>query len=249
MAMENFQIVELLGLVLHNPNGTLAGTIDYMDGLTIDNSSSKQELRSGPGNSVLYSVSSEFQSSLSGDCVMSTDLFKVLTSTQPVEGSHKFMLNEIIQASGTTVVLPEVPAAGGKIHVFPLDGVGKRLGELKVGTPTSNEADYSIQTKNITVHSKMSGKKFKVIYEVEKEGTRFRKEAKDSSIYRVVGMAKAVDLATKEKKIGQFIIPSFKPEVAFSIGTSNGEMTKAAIAGECLLDPSTNSSWDFIAEA
>lgn len=249
MAMENFQITELLGLIVHNPDGTLAGTIDFMDSITIDNSSSKQELRSGVGNAVLYSLSSEFQSTLQGECVMSTDLFKILTSTTPSVGVQRFMNSETIAASGTTVIIAETLAAGGKMHVFPLDATGKRMNELKLGTPATNASDYSITGKNITVHSTLSGKTFKVVYEYEKTGTRFRKEAKDSSIYRVVGMAKVVDLATKEKVIGQFVIPSFKPEVAFSIGASNADFTKASLSGECLLDPATNSSWDFIAQA
>jgi hypothetical protein len=248
--MENFQITELLGLVVHNPDGTLAGLIDYMDGLTIDNSSTKSELRSGVGNAVLYSLSSEFQSTLSGDCVMSTDLFKILTSTTPQTGEKKFMEVQTLKASGTTIVLPIEVAAAGRIHVFPLDNNGRRMKELKVGSPASNPTDYSIlDSKTITVHSDNSGKSFKVIYERTGTGTTFRKEAKDSNIYRVVGRAKVVDLATKEKKVGQFIIPSFKPEVAFSIGASNADFTKATLSGECLVDPATNSSWDFVAES
>ena len=239
---------ELLGLVFTNPDGTFAGTIDFMDSITLDNGATEKELRSGVGNGVLYSVSSEFTSDLSGECVMSSDFFKIITSNVPTTGMQKFMSSEIYTASGTTIVIPETPAAGTKMYVFPLDTNGRRENELKLGTPATNAADYSITGKNITVHSSLSGSQFKVIFTYEKEGTKFSKEAKDSSIYKVTALGKVVDLATKEKKIGQFAIHAFKPAVAFQIGMSNGDFVKASISGKCLVDAVTRTSWDFIAE-
>ena len=62
--LEAFQPVEIMGLALYDSKGEFAGVIEYMDDLNLDMSSTKQELRSGPGNSVLYSISSEYASSL-----------------------------------------------------------------------------------------------------------------------------------------------------------------------------------------
>lgn len=246
--MENFQITELLSLVLQNPDKSFFGEIQYLDQITISNDASAQELRSGVGNAVLYSMSSDFKSTLNGEAIMSTDVFKMLTSTNPTLGLQKFTSTETITASGSTVTLGETPVAGGSMFVFSLDENGKRKSQLKIGTPASNATDYSITGKNITIHSTLAGSKIKVIYDYEKSGVSFNKEAKDTSIYRVTALCKAVDLATKEKKIGQFVIPAFKPSTSFEIGASNGDMVKVSLTGECLVDTATGISWSFVAQ-
>lgn len=246
--IQNFQPTELIGLVFENPDGTFAGEIEFMDSITIDNGATEKELRSGVGNGVLYSVSSEFTSDLSGECIMSADFFKIITSNAPTSGTQTFTESESITASGTTLVLAQTPSAGAAIHVFPVDVYGRRETELKVGTPATNATDYSISGKNITVHSSLSGKTFKVIYKYDKAGTKFSKKAQDSKVYKVVSRGKCVDLATNEIHVGQFVIPSFKPSVAFQIGSSNADFVKASISGKCLVNALTKSSWDFIIE-
>lgn len=250
--LETFQPVEIMGLALYNSKGEFAGVIEYMDDLNLDMSATKQELRSGVGNAVIYSISSEFTSALTGNCVMCTDLFKAYTGGDPYTGNLSFTKVEEIQSTGTSASVSETPASGGKFDIWVLDANGKRDVKLSSGTPSSTATAYSISGKTITIHNSHSGKKLKVIYEYQKTGTRFRKYNVDTDTYKAIGMGKAVDLTspTKEKKIGQFIIPSFKITNTFQIGMSNADFTKAAIEGECLAvqDGNRTFSWDFIVE-
>ena len=250
--LETFQPVEIMGLALYNSRNEFAGVIEYMDDLNLDMSSTKQELRSGPGNAVIYSVSSEFASSLSGNCVMCTDLFKAYTGGEPHTGTLKFTKVEELTADGTSVTLSEEPAADGKLDVWVLDENGKRKTKLTKTGSVSSSGEFSISTNTITLHGDETDSKIKAIYEYDKSGTRFRKYNVDTETYRAVGMGKAIDLTspTKEKKIGQFIIPAFKITNAFQIGMSNADFTKATIEGECLSvqDGGKTYAWDFIVE-
>ena len=250
--LETFQPVEVMGLALYDSKGKFAGVIEYMDNLNLDMSSTKQDLRSGVGNAIIYSLSSEFTSTFSATCVMCTDLFKILTGNEPVKGLQNFTMIEAIQATGTSVTLPAEPAEGGKFDIWTLDAAGKRDVKLSLGSPTTTNTAYSISGTTVTLHADHSGKKVKVIYEISKQANRFRKYNIDSETYRAVGLGKAVDLtsATKEKKIGQFLIPSLKVNNGFQLGMSNTDFVKTNLEGECLAvqDGSRTYSWDFIVE-
>lgn len=252
MALETFQPVELMDLTLYKSDGTFAGIIEYMDDLNFEQGATKKELRSGVGNAIIYSISSEFTSALKGNCVMSSDLFKVFTGADPVSGSQNFSSVETITATGTSVTITETPVGGGKFDIWVLDANGKRDVKLALGTPASVATAYSISGKVITINTAHSGKTVKVIYQYAKTGTLFRKYNSDTSTYYAVGRGKVVDLtsSTKDKKVGQFIIPSLKIANTWQLGMSNGDFTKATIEGECLaVSVGGNTySWDFIAQ-
>lgn len=241
MKVENFAIKSMKNCLLYNMDNTLKGILQYGDGINITNSSSDVELRSGQGNTVLYSMASEFASEFSGTFVSSMDLLTSLLgqTATPTEKDVIFTETKDYPVSNKTVTLDNTPATGGKMNVFALDGNGLRT-EMVLGNGTDANT-YSISGKVITVPSGVAT--IKVVYDYNATGIEIKKEAKDTTTYKFVADCVFVDLASNVEHVAQIRINKFKLSPNFDIKASNTEFAKWELKAKCLLDAATNSNW------
>lgn len=253
LLVQDFAIKSLKGgVVTDATTKEFVGEIEYGDGITISNTSDKVELKSGEGMSTLYSMSTNFASLLSGDFVMSTDLFKILTGGDEIQQATQTMLlrktynakNGFDVTTGA-LTLDATPKAGGRMYVFGIDENGLRT-QLTVGDPTANAKEYSITGTAVAVNPADGFIAVKVIADFEKEGLAFNKQAKSTKAYCYEFECAFINLKAKSEHIGVFRIPYGSISTNFDISASNAEFTKATIEVDCQLDTVEEINWQLL---
>lgn len=240
----NLQVLELLGIEVLDQTDKYLGCIEYMDNLSIANTSDKQELTSGPKMAVLHSVSSNYKSEVTGTAVASTDLFTLLFGESPVSSATTLMFTteKGLSPSNGTVALSETPASGKAFFVFNTTTAGERVA-LSLGDPTNDPTKYSITGKNVTVNTAV--KSVKVSYYYTTDGMEFAKKAKETPAVKMYALAKYVNLDSKVEDTAMFEMLNAKVNPNFTLGASNGEMAKIDITIDANLDTATGKSWSL----
>lgn len=242
----NLQILELLGIEVTDQKDVYLGTIEYMDNLSIQNSSDSKELTSGPKMSVLHTVSSNYKSEVSGSAVASTDLFTLLFGETPIKSDTTVMFTteKGLIPSANKVVLQETPLSNKKMYVFDTTKAGERV-ELSLGDPTSDPTKYSVggSGKEVTVNTAV--KSVKVSYHYSTKGVEFAKKAKDTPAVKMYALAKYVNLDTKIEDSAVFEMLNAKVDPNFSVSASNEDMAKIDISIKANLDTQTGKSWSL----
>lgn len=238
----NLQILALLGMDVVDQKDKFLGEIPFMDNISIANTNDKQELRSGENMNVLHTTYSNYASEMSGTAVMSTDLFTLLFGEKPTESASTLMyfVDKNLIPSANKVILSKTPASGKRLYVFDTTQKGKRV-ELSLGDPTSDPTKYSIEGSTITVNTAV--KSMRVSGDYTTQGMEFSKKAKQTPPVKVYAYCKYINLDTKTEDAAMFEATNAKFNPAFTLGASNGDMTKADISVDLNLDTTSGKSW------
>ena len=94
----------------------------------------------------------------------------MLFGSEFVKGDKDILKREVLDVSEGKATM-QGTATTGSLTVYTLDDDGlTNIQELTAGTPDSNEDEYSISTKEITVNTALNGKKIAVFYLEKKTG-------------------------------------------------------------------------------
>lgn len=96
----------------------------------------------------------------------------MLFGSEFVKGDKDILKREVLDVSEGKATM-QGTATTGSLTVYTLDDDGlTNIKELTAGTPASNEDEYSISAKEITVNTALNGKKIAVFYLEKKTGVQ-----------------------------------------------------------------------------
>ena len=139
--------------------------LSHLVSINISDELSTDYLRGGYTNPKLLTIYGDRDTTLTAtSATMSTDLLKILTNSNTVVKPKSEQMIEDLEISRGAFTISADITAGVAPTIFALDQFGKEIKPaLAVGTPDSNEGDYSISDKVITCHSSVT--KIRVYYE------------------------------------------------------------------------------------
>lgn len=203
-------------------------------------------------NPKLVGFSSNKESRLTlSDALLDKNALAMLTGNPLKEGVKVIDFNEQLTVTSNKITLSKTPK-GAITTVYKVNVMdGTNGDEYTLGTPTTNQLEYSITGKDITFHTSVAnGTIFRVYYKVE--------TASDAKTLRVSSDAFGgtfkviIDLLVKDAADGldyaaQLIAPRAKFEEAWSLDLSvDGDPATLEMPLELLNDPLTNTMWEMV---
>lgn len=173
--------------------------------------------RGGDGNPKLIGFSSnkEVKVNLSS-AIFDNRAMSLLTGNNIVTDAATVYRREIVIVNNGTATLSKTPKDGNLLALYVLGSDGVESTELTVGTPATNEDEYSISTKTITVHSSIvNGTQLVAYFMVDTANTSQTitvSSDKFPAAFKLVMEVLVTDFATKALYPAQIVIPSAKME-------------------------------------
>lgn len=142
----------------------------YLDTLKSSGVQTKSEsvyLRGGSGNAKLLGFSSNKEATLTlEDALFSMETLSMLTGNELVTGTKNVQFREVLTATSNTITLTKTPVGDLK-GLYLLNTDGSNGTEITKGDPATNEDEYSIAAKIVTLHSTITnGTQIVVYYDV-----------------------------------------------------------------------------------
>lgn len=200
----------------------LAGELEEIIDFSLSDEQEKADLRAGLNNPIIYTKYGNRTITINlTNGTLSTSLLKLLTGTSAtIKTSTMPKREKGIAVSGTKATLSETPAVGKPISIFTTDAYGRNLQQLKVGTPASDPASYSINGKDITVHSSVTNP-INVWYEVSKEVEEISGKGGISNTYKLEIACIWHDVTTQLKYSGVIVVDGASLTPNYSISGKN----------------------------
>lgn len=235
----SFAIIGIKDLVVKD-KGTKAvqAKFSHLVNINISDELSTDYLRGGFSNPKLLTIYGDRDTTLTAtSATMSTDLLKILTnSSTEIKTKSEQMVEDLVLSTGKFTI-KETPTSGVAPTIFKLDEYGKEVKPaLTVGTPTSNEGDYSISGKDITCHS--SVKKIRVYYETSVEVETIEVKDVTPKNYEFAGLAVAKEIESGKLYRVWIEIPNGSIAPSYNIGAKNEASAPDSIELkiDCLMD-------------
>lgn len=226
MAIKNslgsFALVGIKDLVVKDKSTkAVQAKFSHLVNINISDELSTDYLRGGYSNPKLLTIYGDRDTTLTAtSATMSTDLLKILTNSQvEVKTKSEQMVEDLEIKTGKFTVSAEI-TSGVAPTIYKLDEFGKEVKPaLTVGTPLSNEADYSISGKDITCHS--SVKKIRVYYETMVEVETIEIKDVTPKNYEFSGIAVAKEIESGKLYKVWIEIPNGSITPSYNIGAKN----------------------------
>ena len=190
--------VETLLLRKKDENKTLACDLQYLVNFTLNDEQAVEFLRGGLNNPKLLTFYGDRDTSIECTTASNSDeILALMSNTTTKYRTEPKDKTETVMLSGGKFTLKSTPSVGQKLDVFAIGADGRRIKPaLTLGTPATNESDYSIEGQTITCHS--SVKRIKVFYKTDVEVAVI--EAIDSTpeVYEMSMILFAQDVETKK---------------------------------------------------
>lgn len=144
--------------------------ITYLDTLKSSGVQSKSETvyaRGGSGNAKLLGFSSNKEATLTlEDALFSMEALSMLTGNDLVTGTKNVQFREVLTVASKTITLTKTPVGNLKgLYVLAQDGANGN--KFTLGDPATNEDEYSIAAKIVTLHNTIAdGTKIVAYYDV-----------------------------------------------------------------------------------
>lgn len=207
--------------------------------------------RGGRGNAKLIGFSSNRESNLSlEDAIFDNEAVAMLTGNDLVAGVKTIDRHETQSITSNKLTLDKTPK-GALVSVFKINADGTNGEEYTLGTPSTNEKEYSITDKELTFHTGVAnGTLFRIYYKVETAtDTKTVKVTSDmfGGTFKVVLDVLVVDEFTKKAFQGQLIVPNAKFMDNFNLAFSaDGDPATLNLEMEVLKSPTSTDMWELV---
>ena len=214
--------------------------LSHLVNINISDELSTDYLRGGYTNPKLLTIYGDRDTTLTAtSATMSTDLLKILTNSTTQVKTKSEQMVEDLEISGGKFTISATPTVGVTPTIFAIDQFGKEIKPaLVVGTPSSNETDYSILGKDITCHS--SVKKIRAYYETEVEVETIEIADVTPKNFEFSGLAVAKEIESGKLYKVWIEIPNGSITPSYSIGAKNEASAPDSVelTIDCLKDTS-----------
>lgn len=203
---------------------------DYATKVGLSSEAERLDIRGGINAPIRISVDHSPKADFSSELpLVSLDALGAKLGKTITKAAVTAPKSEILYVSATnTISLAETPL-DSTLKVYVLETNERdRVNELTAGTPATTETEYSIATKDITVHtSVVEGTPIKVVYDYTTGAgaKRVRVTAKDfPGFVRITGRGYALDESGGKAPVS-FIVHKCKPTPGFALNFESGAAT------------------------
>lgn len=164
----NFVIIGIKSLLAKSKlDGSVQAELTKLVNVSFSDSMSASYLRGGLGNEKILVVYGDREAKFTAEtATLSPEILAIMTNNKLTVKTKQVQQIETLEVSGGKFTLSKDIVAGTAITVKAFSAYGK-LKALTVGTPTSNQDQYSISGKVITCHTAVT--KIKVYYMANEE--------------------------------------------------------------------------------
>lgn len=231
MGISSFAFIGIRDFVITSKaTKKIEGRIPHVVSINLSDETAQDFLRGGYGTPKLLTLFGDRDCKLEcATSTMSTELYKILTNNTVETKTKAEMFEEDIDIAGGKFTLANAPAANGVFSVFKIDGfTGKEVKpEMKVGSPATNETDYSITGKEITCHSSVT--KIRVYYEALVEVETIEARDNTPKNYAGAGLLVAKEIETGTLYTAWFDCPNMTVQPSFKIQAKNDSGAPEAV--------------------
>jgi hypothetical protein len=246
-ASKQIAIKEVLNFeVLNYSTGASLFYADYASNTSIENSAERLDLRGGQGNYKLVSFDHTKNALMKNELpLVDLSFIELLTGKSMNVGSVNVHKREVLLASaGNTITLSATPVTG-TLKVYLLEGNRDNGTEQTVGTPGSNQNEYSISGAIITLNSTTAPEDTKIVvsYDYATAATARRltfTADKFPSYFRITADGLVTDEVTGESYVVKFDFKKVKPQNNFTLTMSSTDATKLDITWDLYAVDVTN---------
>lgn len=207
--------------------------------------------RGGRGNAKIVGFSSNREAKLTlEDAIFDNEAVAMLTGNDILEGKKIIDRHDVLSVTSSKVSLPKTPK-GALISVYVVNPDGTNGKEYTLGTPATNQQEYSIAGKELTFHSSVvNDSKIRVYYKVEtaSDAKTVRVTSdKFGGSFRVAVDVLVVDVFTKKAFQGQLSVANAKFEDNFNLDfAADGDPATLTLPMEILKNPVGTDMWELI---
>lgn len=207
--------------------------------------------RGGRGNAKLVGFSSNREARITlEDAIFDNEAMAMLTGNEIKTGKKIIDLNEGQAVTSNKLTLNKTPK-GAIVSVFAIEPDGTNGVEYTLGTPATNEKEYSVVGKELTFHADVAnGKQFRIYYKVETDETAKTMRVTSDAFggtFKVVLDVLVRDEFTKDDFAGQLIIPNGKFEDNFNLDlAADGDPATVTLPMEILKSPISTDMWELV---
>lgn len=174
----------------------------------------------------------------------------MLTGNAIKSGKKIIDINEAASITSNKFTLKRTPK-GALVSVFQIEPDGTNGKEFTLGTPATNEKEYSLAGKELTFHSDVvNGTNFRVYYKVETDETaKTVKVTSDAfgGTFKIVLDVLVRDEFSKKDYQGQLLIPNGKFEDNFNLDlAADGDPATVTLPVEILKSPVNTDMWELV---
>ena len=237
----SFALIGIKDLVVKDRTSkAVEAKFSHLVNINIADELSTDYLRGGYTNPKLLTIYGDRDTTLTAtSATMSTDLLRILTNSDAEVKTKSEQMVEDLELKGGTFTISEEITSGVAPTIFALDQFGKEIKPaLKVGTPTTNQGDYSIAGKVITCHSSVT--KIRAYYETMVEVETIEIADVTPKNFEFAGLAVAKEIESGKLYKVWIEIPNGSITPSYNIGAKNEASAPDAVdlTIDCLLDTS-----------
>lgn len=237
----SFALIGIKDLVVKDrTTKAVEAKFSHLVNINIADELSTDYLRGGYTNPKLLTIYGDRDTTLTAtSATMSTDLLKILTNSNTQVKTKSEQMVEDLELSGGGFTISADVTSGVAPTIFALDQFGKEIKPaLKVGTPGSNEGDYSISGKKITCHSSVT--KIRAYYETMVEVETIEIADVTPKNFEFAGLAVAKEIESGKLYRVWIEIPNGSITPSYNIGAKNEASAPDSVelTIDCLKDTS-----------